>query len=187
VKALQLLAREVLRRADAFEWSVQGFGLLRLYLGEEGRLHVWAPGLRYANVSVIHDHSWDLKSTIIAGHLTNRRYYEASGEATHWKRKLVTGYNTEFVEKQRLCRLVARKPEDYYAGDVYSQRAKEIHETEASPYAITLLERKEDTDGFATVYWPGGTEWGTAKPRPATAEEVRWVAGRALEVLNGEI
>jgi hypothetical protein len=177
---LQLTVREILRRAHAFEWSVQGFGLLRLYLGREGRLHVWAPCLTYPGVSTIHDHSWDLRSEVVVGHLNNRRYVEGATGTVFWKRKLVTGYDTRFVEPPSLTKLTRISDEHYFPCDRYEQQAHEVHETLADPYTVTLMRRHEDENGEATVFWPFGEEWGTAKPRPATADEVRRVAERAL-------
>lgn len=180
---LQLAVRAILERAAAYDWSVQGFGLLRLYMGREGRLHVWAPCLRYDGVSVIHDHSWDLHSTIVSGRLVNRRYVETQlPGSSYLKRKLVTGYNTRFIAPSTRTYLVALKDEVYLPGGEYAQKATEIHETIPDPYTVTFMQRYEDTDGLATVYWPVGSEWGTAKPRPATPEEVKRVTKRALEL-----
>jgi hypothetical protein len=184
-RALQLAVRDILRHPQSFEWSVQGFGLLRLYFGEEGRLHVWAPCLRYDNVSTIHDHSWHLRSTIVFGKLQNKRFVDCGpSDPTHYRQQVVTGYNARLLDEPQLRRLAMHSYEVYRPGDEYSQRAEEIHETIADPYTITLMERDADKDGIANLYWSKDTTWGTAKPRKATPEEVERVTQRALKQIT---
>ena len=69
-----MLTVGILDNASSYKWSVQGFGMLRLYIRKVGRLHIWDNELRYPGVSVIHNHSWDLESTIIVGAIRNTRY-----------------------------------------------------------------------------------------------------------------
>lgn len=183
--ALRLAVRAILDNAHSFEWSVQGFGVLRLYVANVGRIHVWHRALRYPDVSTIHDHSWDLESVIVSGCLGNTRFIENPDGRDFWKRKLVTGYNTKFVEEPRLVGLVASPTETYRPGDTYSQRAAEIHESVVADGTVTIMSRKEDVEGQATVYWPANAQWGTAKPRPAAYGEVALARRAALEFLRG--
>ena len=69
------------------------------------------------------------------------------------------------------CVLVPREIEIYGPGDMYHQQADEIHETLFVDGAVTLNERVGDTE-HARVFWPYGTEWVDAMPRPATRDEV---------------
>lgn len=185
---LQVLTLAILDNQLAYQWSVQGFGVLRLYIRDVGRLHIWDSALRYPGVSMIHNHSWDLRSTIIFGCLVNTRYTTIPPEGyVPWPRperyegkRLITGYQTRDVVKLEPVTLYPDVVETFRSGDEYAQKAHEIHRTDAFDGTVTLMLRKEDENGQADVYWPAGTEWGTAKPRPATLEEIKSTVERAL-------
>jgi hypothetical protein len=183
--SLQLATVAILEHASAYEWSVQGFGMLRLYIRDIGRLHIWDDRLRYPNVSMVHNHSWDLRSTVVNGLLVNTRFQlvERGGERYSGQR-LITGYQTKMVARLADCLLQAEAPEVYQTGATYSQSAFEIHRTDADNGTITIMARKEDEQGQADVYWLANTEWGTAKPRAATPEEVTVVVEHALAKLK---
>jgi hypothetical protein len=169
------------------DWSVQGFGVLRLYIRKVGRLHVWDDGLRYPNVSMIHTHSWDLTSTVVSGALTNIRYTEETvpGVGSPFKKqRLLTGYQSRQVSPVVDVNLMPWPLEELRAGDIYHQRAAEIHKTVARNGTVTLMERTEDNNGEADVYWPADCTWGTAKPRRATLDEVRTTVLKAIELLE---
>jgi hypothetical protein len=198
VKALQLAVLHILDTAvgqidhgDPLygDWSVQGFGVLRLYIRKIGRLHVWDSALRYRNVSLVHNHSWDLRSTVVCGRLVNTRFEETESEIGHpyHGRRLVTGYQSQFVDSEFITTLLNQPRETYSAGDVYKQSAHEIHRTDPDDGTISLMERNEDVNGEANVYWQYGTTWGNAKPRRATLEEVRATSLRAVAVLEKEL
>lgn len=168
-------------------WSVQGMGLLRLYIRDLGRLHIWDDALRYPNVSMIHTHSWDLVSTIVCGQLSNFRYKEAvpSGYSLPYKKQtIVCGYNTRSASHVVDTHLVGDQIETLNPGDLYRQRATEIHQTLARNGTVTIMERREDGEGQADVYWPSDCSWGDAKPRLATLDEIRASCERALELLE---
>jgi len=183
---LQLAVLAILDNATNYEWSVQGFGVLRLYIRRVGRLHVWDSALRYPNVSMIHNHSWDLRSDVVFGHLQNTRYNETSwlpgmsNPEPFCKQRLVTGYKTHMVSPVEHVELSHYPVEIYLPGDVYQQRAHEIHCTNAADGTVTLMARNEDENGQADVYWPRSGTWGTAKPRPATREEIEATVAKVL-------
>jgi hypothetical protein len=170
------------------DWSVQGMGLLRLYIRKLGRLHIWDDALRYPNVSMIHTHSWDLVSTIVAGSLTNIRYVEAvpggPNGAPFRKQTIVCGYNTRTASPVVDTNLVPFPLETLLPGDLYRQRASEIHKTVARNGTVTIMERHEEGEGKADVFWPSDCTWGDAKPRRATLDEVRTTVQKALELLE---
>jgi hypothetical protein len=62
--------------------------------------------------------------------------------------------------------------EVYDAGDSYSQRADEIHETDALDGTVTIIRRHRTGVDTARIFWPAGQEWGDALPRPATWDEL---------------
>lgn len=199
---LQIVTLQILDHATKFQWSVQGFGMLRLYIRGVGRLHIWDSALRYPNVSMIHTHSWDLRSTIVAGRLRNTRFIEMAfphNGQPHWKQRLLTGYNSHMVNKPTLVGLTPEPTEYYYPLNVdynpldadfghrwYEQRASEIHLTDADDGTVTLMERHEDVDGHADVYWPHHCTWGTAIPRQATEAEVVTTVAKAIAKLEGK-
>ncbi len=75
--ALKLLETSAVR-PEAFEWSLQGFGMLRLYLSKEVRLHVWDDRYAVKNVTTIHTHPWHFRSTVLFGELTDVLYQGAA-------------------------------------------------------------------------------------------------------------
>lgn len=173
------LVRHVLANADKFDWSIQGFGLLRLYLPGEARLHIWDHSQRYQDVSMIHDHiQWGLTSTIVAGELTNTRYDEqderpADGWTLYNWATFKAGFDGKQLHAPDKIWLRAQKPEIYRPGDQYHQEPREIHETCAAPGTVTIMQKHPTPDGEnARIFWPTGTTWGNALPRPATPEEV---------------
>lgn len=182
VRALQLAVLQILDAAVGQiqhdqslygDWSVQGFGLLRLYIRNLGRLHIWDSTLRYPGVTMVHNHSWDLISTIVSGRLINRRWTQQPfGE--RWKhRSILTGYDCKWVQPEDDEVFLIEEPRDVYCpGDVYRQAASQIHMTNAEDGTITMMERHEDTNGEADLYWRITEEWGTARPRKATRAEV---------------
>ena len=181
--ASQFAVLAILDNAEAFEWSIQGFGMLRLYIRKIGRIHVWDSALRYPGVSMIHNHSWDLASEIVFGEITNRKYFEIPGYTPVMKQRLVTGYQHSWVEPPVETSIAVFSRETYGPGQKYAQLANEIHLTDAVDGTVTVMARNDDVRGEADVYWPVGTAWGTAQPRPATKEEVRACIDRTLERL----
>lgn len=161
------------------QWTAQGFGFLRTYFGpadapKRFRLNLWDKRFMVPNVSTIHDHPWDFKSVIVAGRFYNQRYriYPLPLPPTHTFTTIKTGEGGG-LEKTPLqsCHLERYNIEPYSPGETYSQVANEIHETIFADGTVTLNERVGDTE-HARVFWPHGTDWVDAIPRPATREEV---------------
>lgn len=178
------------------EWSVQGFGMLRTYIGQgrRFRLNVWHSELAVPNVSLIHDHPWDFESLILAGQLGNRRYVErgacecprhALSSPTHQWKRIQPGenYDGTHVEEGVATLLPAYASETYFPRHVYKQQAKEIHATSYLDGTVTLNDRTPVGEDLARVFWPYGEEWVDAKPRPATREEIDFATNRALRML----
>ena len=175
------LAQMILMNASAFEWSLQGMGMLRLHMPNDTRLHVWDSRYRAPGASMIHDHlQWGLHSTIVAGRLTNCRYVEGEG-ADYMVRTLKPGYGYFWKEEAKVTRLFALPPDNYYEGGQYTQRPAEIHETDAMDGTVTFMRKTPTADESARVFWPVGTEWGSAEPRRATPEEVRDITQFSLD------
>lgn len=187
IRPLQLAVLAILDNWEHYEWSVQGFGLLRFYIRRLGRLHIWDSALRYPNVSTIHNHSWDLRSTVVSGKLCNTRYVETQFGIPFRKQRVVTGYNSTIVSTPESVSLLPMPREIYQPGEIYAQTAHVVHLTEPVDGTITLMERHEDINGEAEVYWPIGAAFGTAKPRPATNSEARSAVLQAARILEQNV
>jgi hypothetical protein len=158
-----------------FEWSLQGFGMLRLHITPNLRLHIWDHRYAVPDVSMIHDHlQWGLESQVVAGQLTNHRYVEdlKAGDPYMYV-TIKAGYNAFMKDEPYPTRLRKCDPEVYRPGESYSQEPSEIHYTEALPGTVTLMVKHptEDADS-ARVFWLPFHKWVDAIPRKATAEEV---------------
>ncbi len=187
---VRLMAREILAHPTpvARAWSVQGLGMLRLYLAPHIRLHVWDRQLLVPGASPLHTHPWDFESFVVAGQMMNRRYLEGSipvpeGSLFRFNRvKIQCGEAAHAVGAAEQVALEERPYEYYTAGDSYRQQAEEIHWSLPEDGTVTICTRqfREDRD-HAFVYWRGKGPWVDAKPRPATDDEVVDVCHRALE------
>lgn len=192
------LVANVLRNADHYQWSLQGFGMLRLYLSREVRLHVWDSRFAVKGVSEIHDHPWNLESYVISGKITNTRYWVHT--CIHTDAEIAgLGLRRPFLRSEIVCGpggnnspaevkargervwLNPRDPEVYFAGESYAQRADEIHHTSYEDGTVTIVRREflQDTE-HAHVFFSADEEWVSAEPRTATPEEVRAITARAL-------
>lgn len=189
-------ALAVLRAPENHNWEVQGFGMLRTYLGGENepRLQVWDQRLAVWQYSPIHDHPWDFTSTIIAGHLFNQRYlrgtWSSTGSVTSHDERfeeyneatIVPGKDNDGTVHVGKCSLAKRPLEMYSAGDTYHQHWSELHQTRFAQGTVTVIERQRTRpDGdLASSIWQGEHEWVSARPRPAERIEIRTVLLDAL-------
>lgn len=183
----KLLVKNILEKADQYNWTLQGLGMLRLYLSDEVRLHVWDDRYKVPNVSALHDHPWDFESTIIAGAVNQYRYdiaypfYGTEGLLPAWMVTIKCGVGAEVLTGARAVFLHRHSKEMYVEGDKYTQRSEEIHESLPLRGTVTIVERKFcGNRENARVFYMEGSEWVSAEPRPATREEVRRITEHAL-------
>jgi hypothetical protein len=185
---IKLLVENILKHPLHFGWSVQGLGMLRTYLSQEVRLHVWDSSLKVAGASPYHDHPWDMDSLIVAGRYKQHRYV-APLPNDNWSVKLKfnsamiqCGEAAQVVENPVEVELIEQSLEIYSEGQTYHQDSKEIHLSCPEDGTVTLVTRtfKSDRD-HATVLWRGRGGWASAKPRDATEGEILEVTKRALE------
>lgn len=189
--------KQILEDPLSYPWTIQGFGMLRLYLttDEIWRLHIWNQDLAVEDVSTVHDHPWDLDSRIISGILGNQRYQRVDddhllatpGPTEAWNAVLIrTGEGGHPLEEPEPWVLARQDYELYHPGDHYHQDAPEIHESIPHPGTVTVVKRtfsrKRD---IATSLYKDTPEWVSAEPRPATPEEVMHFTTVALERWNG--
>lgn len=181
---IRSLIKTILISPLQHEWSLQGFGMLRLYLGDsqEDRLHVWSPQHRIENVSDIHDHPWDFESLVVSGMLQNQRFSEADIGGEYTRATILCGENAQIESAECAVRLQGGAIEEYRQGQSYRQTAEQIHQSCASEGCVTVVARAFRLDrNHARVYWPAGTGWINARPRRATDNEVLSICHSALE------
>lgn len=181
------LVKKILEHPESYEWSLQGFGQLRLYLSKEIRLHVWSGKFQYIpQPDPIHDHPWDFESEVIAGSLLNVRYaIGPSREDRFLNYKKITiqcgpggkaepGYNHVY--------LFAHTIECIEAGNGYKQHAEEIHESIPAEGSVSVITRRflADTE-HAHVFVPRGKEFTSAEPLKAEPGIAKIMCDTALE------
>lgn len=176
--AKKMLVKAILEHATVFNWSLQGFGMLRLHLSDEIRLNVWDRRYRVPNVSLIHNHPWNFESTVIAGSLHNVRY--CSGTTPYSFGLIKPGPGGGLLQELGIVNLDNCFPEIYREGDSYTQYHDEIHISQPTDGTVTLNLRTRVGEDTAHVYWPSGTDWVSAEPRKATDAEVNDITGAAL-------
>ncbi len=177
------LVLAILQKWQSFEWTVQGFGFIRTKLSGVGRIHVWDSRLAVPLVSTVHTHPWPLRSKIISGELINQRFaeWDDEGGIPFTYSRIKTGEGGGLAgDPEDIC-LKPDDPEIYVAGGTYNQSSSEIHRSIAQDGTVTLMERPQGPPlEEALVYWPRGTWWVSAEPRPALAHEVEMAIGYAL-------
>lgn len=179
------LVRDLLERRHDRDWTIQGFGMLRTYFGDDLRLAVWDSHFRVPDVSLIHDHVWCFKSLIVAGALHNQRYIERPDPTpqnmTYQRMTIRPGEGTIPLTEEATTFLERSLREDYTEGDTYIQRAEEIHASYPADGTVTLVERHRTQGGDAArVFWPVGGYWVSAEPRKATRAEIDDICQRSL-------
>lgn len=195
------LVRRVLRDAchraagrDAGAWTLQGLGMLRLYLDDAKthRLHVWDE--RYAtDASPMHTHPWHMLSHVVAGEVRQRRYapkppgievFAQHPALPYCRQEIQCGAGGGLVGTAEAVMLWAGEEEVYVEGRSYKQRADEIHVSTPLGGTCTIVTRQvpsgENPDQ-AFVFWPLSENWKTAEPRAATADEVLDICAASLD------
>ncbi len=184
----ETLARQLLENFDAYEWSVQGFGMLRFYVTQEVRIHVWNSRLRVEGVSDVHTHPWHFHSTVLCGRVKQYRFTEATqGGKAFDKYTLRCGEDGKLESESERVLLARDTLEVVEPGQQYVQRGEEIHASYPEDGTITLIHRELVDARYpdhAFIYLPAGEEWVDAIPRPATHEEATDICTDALRRLN---
>lgn len=181
----KLLVKAILERPEAYTWTVQGLGMMRMYLSDEVRLHVWDTSLIIPGVTKIHDHPWGFTSVVVAGMIQNQIYYEAAPDSRFptepfYKARLLCGAGAS-IETPVPQALMTGGTRTYTEGESYGQPRSEIHASVPADGSVTLITRHfgEDRD-HANVFWHRGAEFVSAEPRGATDEEIGRVTKNAL-------
>lgn len=181
MNATKLLVKKILESPFEHKWSLQGLGMLRLYLNKETRLHIWDSRFKVPNVSTIHDHPWDFDSLVVAGRLKQVRFYPyEAGERYSYSILKCGAGNCERTPPLPIW-LNAMAEEDFGEGDSYRQVSCEIHDSRPYDGTVTIIERKftKADEDHARVFWKEG-DWVSAEPRPATKDEIKSITTASL-------
>lgn len=178
----KLLVKKILENALSYKWSLQGLGMLRLYLNDEVRLHVWNTDFEFPDASTMHTHPWHFESEVIVGQLKNILYYPMSDGRLYKRALIKCGEGCEISTPEEIL-LTAMAPVLYTEGRIYCEAAQDIHSSHPENGTVTIVTRTflEDRD-HAYVFWPADKDWNSAEPRPATDEEVIAITKHSLEV-----
>jgi len=182
--------KAILEHADDYEWSLQGFGMLRCYLSKTHRLHVWST--KHKVVSNIHNHPWDFTSYVLSGSIRNQIYYlmrpdaysNYNPEPTHSMQTIQCGPGGHAnFDIFNVCLSTEHgDSHTYKVGDSYDQGYATLHESVPSDGCVTIIERRnfQPNDSLATVAVPIGEKFVFVEPRKATAQEVEDIISNAL-------
>ena len=187
IDAQRAMVRLILGDAQMFDWTVQGFGMLRMYIPtpehpKRFRLNLWNSKLAVPGVSIMHDHPWSFDSLIVNGAFRNVRYVEDHFSGDDFKFMTIKcGIDGCAMSEPSKLRLRALPTETYRTGDTYHQDASEIHASYYNDGTVTLNDRIGDTE-HARVFWADEPQgyWVDAKPRTATPDEIQTTASLAL-------
>ena len=173
------LVYQVLAHAEAYPWTMQDIGLLGLRLDDrrEYRLHIWDPSLCVGEPPV-HDHPFDFVSQIIAGEMVDTRYTEdpAGIECSRIRYSPTDEDARRTVDTIRLSGTATT----YTEGGHYGQVAHELHDSRQLPGTVTVIRMTFKDVPELTVCRPEGATWVSGQSRPATLEEVKQFAAKAL-------
>jgi hypothetical protein len=182
--ATRAFVKKILEHATRFEWSLQGFGMLRLHLDGDYRLNIWDKRFRVKDVSLIHSHPWDFESLILCGELRNQRFAYAAAAPAFGYATIKPGPGGGILDKKGLTHLRVFPMEVYHAGQTYCQKYDEIHVSDPVDGTVTLNKRVRVGKDVADVFWPAGQEWVSAEPRKAEDHEIHIITQLALQLLK---
>lgn len=178
----------LMKNATDFVWSLQGFGMFRLYLSDRTRLHVWDTRYTTKDVSMIHDHPWDFTSEVLFGEIRDIAYIEAPGN-DYLAQDIKCGPSGGKIGEPRPCDLTVYMDRIYKAGETYGHGYLTLHQSQPQCGAVTLVTRKRLLDidpDKATVVHRADEEWVSAEPVVAPAYKVADMARMVLDRLMDE-
>jgi len=183
------LVHKILLAPHGHLWTLQGFGMLRTYLADDIRLHIWDDRYKVKGVSEIHDHPWHFKSHIVVGSLINWKYREVKSTSDGnpvllTKRTIKPGEGLQSLGDEPVW--LTRDPTtphgcvEYIEGEFYEQSADEIHHTDCQRGTVTLVKRQRVGEDIAHVYFWPTRGFVSAEPRKATRTEVNDITDYCL-------
>ena len=116
---------------------------------------------------------------MIVGELTNTRY-RAEPTGDEYRRERYSP-NDESDRRTDTVRLVGTST-TLGPGDRYRQSAAELHASHQTPGTVTLIRCAWRDRPELTVCLRPGAPWVSGRARPATAHEIKRIAGAALDL-----
>lgn len=177
------LVHDILENWHRHDWTIQCFGMLRCYFGDEVRLQIWHHDFQIPGSNSIHDHPWDFTSLIVAGTLYNQRFAPHDRYAKRYMQAVIQpGSQGEVLSEPAEIWLRPLVKEIYHEGQTYKQTATELHRTDYEDGTVTLIHRNRTaTNDTARSIWEPDTDWQIVQVRDATLEEVKFFCEAALE------
>lgn len=173
------MAHEIVRSTNLrdLKWRHHGLGMLQGEIDEQTRIHLWDPSLRTIpdeGFRDVHDHRFDLESTVIIGKVMDVRYMVAptfidEGQTDAWEikhakvqvaedmRVVDTGApgsspNTRWIARVKVAELYWAM---YGAGEAYTIPRRTFHTTKVFGFAMTLVRRTGFDDRPARILGKG--------------------------------
>lgn len=181
------LVQAVLKSPHNLRGSVQGLGMMRTYLSDEIRLHIWDKSLKIPSVTPLHDHPWHLDSHIVVGELRQNRFRivpQGTPSAEEFNTTTIKCGEGACTLTDTIQVMLRRKPlEVYREGEEYRQHKNEIHESFPVDGTVTIVTRKFTANrDAARVFWKGTGAFISAEPRGATSVEIERITERSLNL-----
>jgi hypothetical protein len=173
------LAYQILVHAESYPWVLQDIGVLGLRMDDrrEFRLHVWDPS-RCVGEPPIHDHPFDFVSQIIAGEMTNTTYVEDAAGVDY----RCIRYAPDDEDGRTSTRTVrlSGTATTHVEGEHYAQLAHELHDSRQLPGTVTIIRRSFKDVPELTVCLRDDAPWVSGQSRPASPDEIKAFAAKAL-------
>lgn len=183
------------------DWRHNGLGVLQAYLAEgesdELRVHVWhpsleRPGIRYSGK--IHDHRFDLRSTVLLGSIGHIEYRLTPHPDGQWETHEVVNARKALAESSTFDGMVSSSGDFFHARtmpwtfrerDVYLYPKSCFHESYVNELAVTLVRKMNQESRKARILSPRGHEvthaFADAKPRSEWFHLIEEAARRMME------
>ena len=135
-----------------------GNGFVQLYLTDEYRLHVFDPLLLEGLVenATIHDHRWDMRSTVLLGSVRHVMYYAYPAGDGPWSIYLANPDPKRPLERALPGRYKVTEIGNHTlkAGSAYDFRRRWFHESGAEELTMTIIKKGNDDGAPARVIAP---------------------------------
>lgn len=183
------------------DWRHNGLGVLQAYLQEgeteELRVHVWhpsleRPGIRYSGK--IHDHRFDLRSTVLLGSIGHIEYRLTPHPDGQWETHEVVNARKAMADGGTFDGMVMTSgdyfnartmPWTFRERDVYLYPKGCFHESYVNELAVTLVRKMNQEPRKARILAPRGHEvthaFADVKPPSEWMHLVHEAAKRMIE------
>lgn len=162
----------VLGLLPRLDWRHNGLGMLQAYAHEDAtdelRVHIWHPSLRRPGIEesgLLHDHRFDLRSTVLVGALRQVEYNLTPAEDGEWHlhsvvpaRKALAasgGVPNGLVEALPGRYRAATEQLEIYSGEVYDFPKFVFHGTRTlTDLVVTVVEKSAQEEAQAKILAP---------------------------------